>query len=620
MCFACAIDPCSGSAVWCERGDSNPHGLPRQLLRLVRLPIPPLSRTRDVRDTCGRSSDAASAERVSIADCAAAAPRDRWPRRGAASDTLSLSLDSVRSRVSVGHYENFPVASRLRAGARCGRRSSRSTASPARPTTSPTRATRRPRSGSRRSPRFDDGARRDRRRRTPAAAAVPRARAAIREHALPHRAVARPPVGVPPGRHRRRATRPTPTSPTTAGARPIRSAGCCSRCIARETPANGTRQRRHLHRPAAHQLLAGRRDRLAQGPRLPAAGRPRPLRRHARRRSPTGAPTTAGARCCAFETARARALLRRGRPLARALPWRLGLELSAVIEGGLRILARIDAVGRRRVRAPAGAARARLVRGGVSLRSRVSSCARRAKSPGGMTPDEYCQQKAAQSGSSFYYSFLFLPPPRRRAITALYAFCREVDDVVDEVHDPAVARTKLAWWRQEVAATFDGTPQHPVAQALASRSCASSRCRAEHFQTVIDGMAMDLEQTRYVDFAALELYCHRVAGVVGLMSAEIFGYADPRDARLRARPRHRVPAHQHLPRRRRGRAPRPHLPAAGRPRALRRHAVRAAARRSTRDAFRDLMAFEVERAQSWYATRAGAAARGGPPRAARRAS
>ena len=83
-----------------------------------------------------------------------------------------------------------------------------------------------------------------------------------------------------------------------------------------------------------------------------------------------------------------------------------------------------------------------------------------------MTPDEYCQQKAAQSGSSFYYSFLFLPPPRRRAITALYAFCREVDDVVDEVADPAVARAKLAWWRQEVAQIPAGKPQHPVAQAL----------------------------------------------------------------------------------------------------------------------------------------------------------
>ena len=143
-----------------------------------------------------------------------------------------------------------------------------------------------------------------------------------------------------------------------------------------------------------------------------------------------------------------------------------------------------------------------------------------------MTPDAYCEQKAAQSGSSFFHSFRFLPPERRRAITALYAFCREVDDVVDEVADPDVARIKLAWWRGEIASVFDGRPQHPVAQALqpAVRAFALSQ---EHFQTVIDGMNMDLAHSGYTDFAALELYCHRVAGVVGLLSAEIFGYADP---------------------------------------------------------------------------------------------
>lgn len=142
-----------------------------------------------------------------------------------------------------------------------------------------------------------------------------------------------------------------------------------------------------------------------------------------------------------------------------------------------------------------------------------------------MTPDEYCQQKAAKSGSSFYYSFLFLPPPRRRAITALYAYCREVDDVVDEVADPAVARAKLAWWRQEVAKVYAGAPQHPVAQALVPIVREFDLPEA-HLQLVIDGMAMDLEQTRYVDFGTLERYCHRVAGVVGLMSASIFGYTD----------------------------------------------------------------------------------------------
>jgi phytoene synthase len=139
-----------------------------------------------------------------------------------------------------------------------------------------------------------------------------------------------------------------------------------------------------------------------------------------------------------------------------------------------------------------------------------------------MTPDEYCARKAAQSGSSFYYSFLFLDPERRRAITALYAFCREVDDVVDGVTSPDVAHAKLAWWRQEIAAAFAGTPQHPVARALQGvvRTFALPQ---PQLQTVLDGMAMDLERTRYVDFAELELYCYRVAGVVGVMSAEIFG-------------------------------------------------------------------------------------------------
>ena len=142
-----------------------------------------------------------------------------------------------------------------------------------------------------------------------------------------------------------------------------------------------------------------------------------------------------------------------------------------------------------------------------------------------MTPDEYCASKAARSGSSFYYSFRLLPEDRRRAITALYAYCREVDDVVDEVHDPAVARAKLAWWRLEVASIFGGAPAHPVAQALVP-VVQRHGLEREHLEAVIDGMTMDLDEVRYADFADLERYCHRVAGVVGLMSAEIFGYED----------------------------------------------------------------------------------------------
>ena len=142
-----------------------------------------------------------------------------------------------------------------------------------------------------------------------------------------------------------------------------------------------------------------------------------------------------------------------------------------------------------------------------------------------MTPEQYCQDKAAHSGSSFYYSFLFLPPERRRAITALYAYCREVDDVVDECTDPAVARTKLAWWRGEIAATFAGSAQHPVARALVPVVRAFNLPQ-QRFEDIIDGMEMDLRYNRYPDFPTLQSYCYRVAGVVGLMAAEIFGYHD----------------------------------------------------------------------------------------------
>jgi phytoene synthase len=144
-----------------------------------------------------------------------------------------------------------------------------------------------------------------------------------------------------------------------------------------------------------------------------------------------------------------------------------------------------------------------------------------------MTPHEYCQAKAAQSGSSFYYSFLFLPPERRRAITALYAFCREVDDVVDECTDAGVARLKLAWWRREVAQVYDGHPSHPVAVALAAVKDRFSLPQ-ERLQEIIDGMEMDLNHAGYADFESLRLYCHRVASVVGLLSAEIFGFRDAR--------------------------------------------------------------------------------------------
>ena len=151
-----------------------------------------------------------------------------------------------------------------------------------------------------------------------------------------------------------------------------------------------------------------------------------------------------------------------------------------------------------------------------------------------MSPHEYCQQKAVASGSSFYYSFLFLPEERRRAITALYAYCREVDDVVDETRDAGLARTKLAWWREEIARVYAGGAQHPVARALTEIVGPYDLAQRE-LEEVIDGMAMDLEYNAYPDFEALKVYCHRVAGVVGILSAKIFGYSDPRTLDYAAR-------------------------------------------------------------------------------------
>jgi phytoene synthase len=139
-----------------------------------------------------------------------------------------------------------------------------------------------------------------------------------------------------------------------------------------------------------------------------------------------------------------------------------------------------------------------------------------------MTPEQYVQEKAAKSGSSFYYAFLFLPPPQRAAITAFYAFCREVDDVVDEVSDPSVASTKLAWWAKEVAASFAGQPSHPAMKALMSHA-KDYGIEASHLSAVIEGCRMDLEQSRYLDFAGLRRYCHLVAGVVGEVAANVFG-------------------------------------------------------------------------------------------------
>lgn len=216
-----------------------------------------------------------------------------------------------------------------------------------------------------------------------------------------------------------------------------------------------------------------------------------------------------------------------------------------------------------------------------------------------MTPDEYCQQQAAQSGSSFYYSFLFLPPDRRRAITALYAYCREVDDVVDECTDPALAQTKLAWWRAEIDGMYAGHSQHPVTQALAPH-VEPFGIRQSLLNDILDGMQMDLSTDRYPDFVMLRQYMHRVAGVVGQLAASIFGYRNPRTLEYADR---LGTAFQltNIVRdvgedARKGRI---YIPADERARFGVPDADILALRQT--DAFTELMRFQIDRARQWYA-------------------
>ena len=179
-----------------------------------------------------------------------------------------------------------------------------------------------------------------------------------------------------------------------------------------------------------------------------------------------------------------------------------------------------------------------------------------------MTPEQYVQDRAAKSGSSFYYAFLFLPPPRRAAITAFYAFCREVDDVVDEVQRPGRrARPSSPGGAARSRRPSPAQPTHPVMKALMPHAAAYG-IEAAHLQAVIDGCQMDLEQTRYLDFAGLAALLppgrrHRRRGV----GANIFGRTQAATMEYAHRLGLAMQLDQHHPRRRRGRAPRPHLPA-----------------------------------------------------------
>lgn len=146
-----------------------------------------------------------------------------------------------------------------------------------------------------------------------------------------------------------------------------------------------------------------------------------------------------------------------------------------------------------------------------------------------------CQLLVAQAGSSFTLSFKLLPTDKRLAMTAFYAYCRELDDIVDACREPQMARLRLDWWRHELTQVCaGGAGQHPVSIALAP-VIARFELPQEELDALIDGMEMDLDGERYPDFRALGLYCHRVAGVVGMVTARILGYRNPQTLKYAAR-------------------------------------------------------------------------------------
>lgn len=138
----------------------------------------------------------------------------------------------------------------------------------------------------------------------------------------------------------------------------------------------------------------------------------------------------------------------------------------------------------------------------------------------------YCTALTKRSGSNFYYSFFFLPPARRDAMYTVYAFCREVDNAVDEAPAGTDPQQAIAQWREELAATYRGTPTHPVTISLASHAKALAIPK-EYFDELIAGMEMDLTTLRYKTFEDLSRYCYRAASVVGLICLHVFGARSP---------------------------------------------------------------------------------------------
>jgi phytoene synthase len=140
---------------------------------------------------------------------------------------------------------------------------------------------------------------------------------------------------------------------------------------------------------------------------------------------------------------------------------------------------------------------------------------------------EYCSRLTRKSRSNFYYSFLFLAKEKREAMYAVYAFCRSVDDVADGDAATAAKQQHLDEWRRELDRCYAGQPGHPISVKLA-QSMQRFPIPKDYFEELIAGVEMDLTRNRYATFGDLYEYCYRVAGVVGLMCIEIFGYRNPK--------------------------------------------------------------------------------------------
>lgn len=137
-----------------------------------------------------------------------------------------------------------------------------------------------------------------------------------------------------------------------------------------------------------------------------------------------------------------------------------------------------------------------------------------------------CAAHTRAEAKNFYYAFIMLPPARRRAIYALYSFCRTVDDAADEAPSQAIAQAQLKKLRQDLSLCLEGRPPNLQFATLAD-TIARFDLRPEHLLAVIDGVEQDLTVTRYDNFDELRSYCWKVAGAVGLLSLAIFGYSDP---------------------------------------------------------------------------------------------